>query len=333
MPCRAVIDIGTNSVKVLLAEVTGDAVTPLWETSEQTRLGRGFYETHCLQPGPIAATAAAVNRFATEARTRGAESVRVIATSAARDATNRDELLAAITSASGLSTEVISGETEAEWAFAGVASAPELARQRLLVLDVGGGSTEFILGAGHHVAFRESFPLGSVRVLERLNPGDAPTPEDLAACRAYLREFLRQEVAPRLMPAFAAHGRPERTLGVGGSTALLALIQHAQSEFRRDLIEGTHFDRPLLSTLVHRLWSLPLPQRRQLPGLPPERADVIIMGAAIYEAVLDVFDLSELGISLRGLRFAAVAVAVAPAPALNEVGLIRSVAAGAEVRQ
>ncbi|HTH46871.1 MAG TPA: Ppx/GppA phosphatase family protein [Candidatus Limnocylindria bacterium] len=312
MPRRAVIDIGTNSVKVLVADVVGGAVTPLWETSEQTRLGRGFYETHCLQPGPIAATATAVARFVAEARTRGAESVRVIATSAARDATNRDELLACITAASGLTTEVISGETEAEWAFAGVASAPELAQQRLLVLDVGGGSTEFILGAGSHVDFRESFPLGSVRVLERLNPGDAPSPESLTVCRAYLRDFLRQEVAPRLTAAFTTHGRPERTLGVGGSTALLALIQHAQSEFRRDLIEGTHFDRPLLSTLVNRLWSLPLAERRLLPGLPPERADVILTGAAIYEAVLDVFVLPELGISTRGLRFAAVMDPPAP---------------------
>ena len=306
MSRRAVIDIGTNSVKVLVADVAGGSVVPLWETSEQTRLGRGFYETHRLLPEPIAATGVAVARFAGEARDRGAESVRVIATSAARDATNRDELLAAILSASGLTTEVISGETEAEWAFAGVASAPELAGQRLLVLDVGGGSTEFILGADRQVGFRESFPLGSVRALERLNPGDAPTPEALATCRAYLRDFLRHEVAPRLTPAFAAHGRPGRTLGVGGSTALLALIHHGCREFRRELVEATHFDRPMLSALVSRLWSLPLAERRQVPGLPPERADVILTGAAIYEAVLDVFALPELGISTRGLRFAAV---------------------------
>ena len=292
-------------MKVLLADVTGRTVTPRWETSEQTRLGRGFYETHRLQPEPLAATATAVARFAVAARARGAESLRVIATSAARDATNRNELLAAIHAASGLTTEVIAGETEAEWAFAGVASAPDLAGQRLLVLDVGGGSTEFILGAHGQLEFRASFPLGSVRVLELLQPGDAPSPAQLAACRAWLREFLGREVAPKLRPAFATHGLPERTLGVGGSTALLALIRHARNDFERELVEATRFSPAELSALVTRLWSLPLAQRRQLPGLPPERADVILTGAAIYEAVLDVFALPELGISTRGLRFAA----------------------------
>lgn len=305
MPRRAVIDVGTNSVKVLLAEVSGRVVSPLWETSEQTRLGRGFYESHRLQAEPIAGTASAVARFAAEARGRGAESVRVITTSAARDAVNRDELLGAIKAASGLTTEVIAGETEAEWAFTGVASAPGLAAHRLLVLDVGGGSTEFILGANAHLEFRASFPLGSVRALERLRPGDAPSPAQLADCRAWLRKFLEREVAPRLRPAFVTHGLPDRTLGVGGSTALLALIRHASNGFDRELVESTHFSPAELSSLVFRLWSLPLAQRRKLPGLPPERADVILTGAAIYEAVLDVFALPELGVSTRGLRFAA----------------------------
>jgi exopolyphosphatase/guanosine-5'-triphosphate,3'-diphosphate pyrophosphatase len=305
MPRRAVIDVGTNSVKVLLADVTGRLVTPLWETSEQTRLGRGFYEAHQLQSEPLAATAAAVARFASEARVRGAEAVRVIATSAARDAVNRDELLAAIQTVANLKTEVISGETEAEWAFGGVASTPTLATQRLLVLDVGGGSTEFILGARGHLEFRASFALGSVRLLEQLRPGDSPTPTQLAACRAGLREYLEREVAPRLRPAFATHGAPERILGVGGSTALLALIHHVRSDFDRDLVESTRFSPAELSALVSRLWSLPLAERRQLPGLPPERADVILTGAAIYESVLHAFALPELGISTRGLRFAA----------------------------
>ena len=305
MPRRAVIDVGTNSVKVLVADVEGRLVTPLWETSEQTRLGRGFYEDHRLQPEPIAATAAAVARFAEAARGRGAASVRIVATSAARDALNRDELLGAIHAASGLVTEVISGGTEADWAFAGVCSAPGLAEQRLLVLDVGGGSTEFILGTLGRIDFRGSFALGSVRVSERLRPGDAPSGADLASCRAWVRGLLGEWVAPDLRRAFATQGMPERVLGVGGSSALLALVKHACPEFDRELVESTCFPRAELSALVERLWSLPLAERRLLPGLPPERADVILTGSVIYEAVLEVFDLPELGVSTRGLRFAA----------------------------
>ena len=145
-PRRAVIDIGTNSVKLLVAEVAGATVTPLLEQSEQTRLGRGFYETHRLQPEAIRQTAQAVAEFAGRAGKFSPVSTRVIATSAARDALNAAELIAAIKASAGLPVEIISGEQEADWAFLGVTSDPALAGQPLLILDVGGGSTEFILG-------------------------------------------------------------------------------------------------------------------------------------------------------------------------------------------
>jgi len=292
-------------VKVLVADVREGVVTPVWEVGEQTRLGRGFYDSHRLQHGPIAATVRAVAHFASEARARGAQAVRVIATSAARDAVNRDELLTAIREASGLEAEVISGEQEAEWGFLGVTSAPGLAGQRLLILDVGGGSTEFILGHAGHLDYRESFPLGSVRVFERFRPADAPSPAELAAVRGWLREFLRTQVTPRLSPYLAADGPPDRVIGVGGTMSILALIRHARRDFDREVIEATRFTRAELTALTERLWSTPLADRRQLPGLPPERADVILTGAAIYEAVLDTFEFPVLGVSTRGLRFAA----------------------------
>ena len=119
---RAVIDVGTNSVKLLVAQVAGRRVDPLIEQSEQTRLGSGFYETHRLQPAAIAQTARAVAGFARTAAEWSAVSTRVIATSAARDALNQGELLEAIRTTSGLAVEVISGEQEADWAFRGVAT-------------------------------------------------------------------------------------------------------------------------------------------------------------------------------------------------------------------
>src|SRR5256884_6003958 len=110
--CRAVIDVGTNSIKLLVAEVSGDRVEPLVERSEQTRLGRGFYETRRLQPAAIARTARAVAEFAAHARELGTTSTCIIATSATRDAANPGELIAAIQEASGLPVEIISGEQE-----------------------------------------------------------------------------------------------------------------------------------------------------------------------------------------------------------------------------
>src|SRR5207253_1721266 len=114
---RAVIDVGTNSVKLLVAEVAGHEVRPLVEESKQTRLGRGFYETHRLQAEAIATTAKAAATFADLAREQQAATIRVIATSAARDAVNPRELTSAIEEASGLKVEIISGEQEADWVF------------------------------------------------------------------------------------------------------------------------------------------------------------------------------------------------------------------------
>src|SRR5882672_9383801 len=150
---RAVIDVGTNSVKLLVAEVAGRDIRPVSEESKQTRLGQGFYETRRLQPEPIDKTARAVARFAGAARDLSAGSIRVIATSAARDAVNPGDLVAAIENASGLKVEIISGDQEAQWVFQGVTTDPKLAERPLLLLDVGGGSTEFILGQGEHTHF------------------------------------------------------------------------------------------------------------------------------------------------------------------------------------
>lgn len=305
MSHRAVIDVGTNSVKLLVATVEGDDVTPILETSEQTRLGQGFYQDHRLQPGPIAATAACVAQYVRQARSLGAGAIRIIATSAAREAVNQAELTLAIREASGLETEVIPGELEAEWSFAGVTSNRALARRRLLIMDVGGGSTEFILGESGHAVFSRSFPLGSVRLLERFHPSEAPSRSELESVRQWLRDFLMTEVKPDLERAMGGFGRPEMAVGVGGTTSILAMVVAGSRQFERGAIEATLFKADTLRSLHERLWSLPLPARRELPGLPPERADVILFGAAIYEAVLEVFQLPLLGVSTRGLRFAA----------------------------
>lgn len=302
---RAVIDVGTNSVKVLVADVSGSTVEPVWETSEQTRLGAGFYDDHRLRAGSIAATADVVARFNREARKHGAETVRVLATSATREAVNAAELLSAICTASGLETEVIAGDLEAEMGFRGVTTLPVLKVGRALVLDVGGGSTEFMFGIGGKLVFRHSFPMGSVRLFEKLRPSDPPGDVGFHGAETWLRAWLESEVAPRLQPVFAVEGHPELAIGIGGTTSILALIYHGSSVFDRDLIERTVFQAEEFHALTRRLWSLSLAERRTLPGLPPERADVIPTGAAIYSAVLTSFGILRLAASTRGLRFAA----------------------------
>ena len=303
---RAVIDIGTNSIKLLVGEVTDGVVRPIDERSEQTRLGAGFYETHELQSAPIAQTASAVARFVALARDASAISVRAIATSAARDAKNADQLIDAVRTASGLRIEIISGDQEAEWVFRGVTSEAALHNRRLLILDVGGGSTEFILGEHEHYSFRRSFPLGSVRLLEKLRPSDPPSLADLAGCRTSLAEFVREQIAPDMQPWLNdATSEPVTLVGTGGTTTILARMVKKLEGFNREEIDGTVLTREQVLDYMVDLWSKPLALRRTLPGLPPNRADVIIMGVAIYEAIMQQFKLPELYVSTRGLRFGA----------------------------
>ena len=303
---RAVIDIGTNSIKLLVGEVSDDSVRPVEEKSEQTRLGAGFYESHVLQPVPIQRTAAAVARFVALARDAGAQSIRAVATSAARDAKNADELIGAVRRVASLRVEVISGEQEAEWVYLGVTSDRELHGRHLLILDVGGGSTEFILGDHGHHSYRESFPLGSVRLLEKFRPGDPPSPRELEACRGWLTAFLNQNIGDQMEEQIADPARgPVTLVGTGGTTTILARMKKQLTHFDRDAIDGTHLLLDQLTHYTNDLWSRPLVDRKTVPGLPANRADVIIMGVVIYEAVLRHFRLPELYVSTRGLRFGA----------------------------
>jgi exopolyphosphatase/guanosine-5'-triphosphate,3'-diphosphate pyrophosphatase len=303
---RAVIDVGTNSVKLLVADVRGRDVQPVHEESRQTRLGKGFYETHRLQPEPIARTAEAVWEFLEIARDKSAASVRVIATSAARDAVNPNDLTASIERACGLKTEIISGDREAEWVFQGVATDAELAGQPLLLLDVGGGSTEFILGRGAKKSFAHSFPLGTVRLMEQFSHSDPPTRSEFNACCDWVSHFLHGEVRPQLEPALNNETGAIRLVGTGGTTSILARIEKKLDRFDREKIERTvlSFDQ----IVAHRknLWKLPLARRKEIIGLPKQRADVILTGVLIYEAVMEEFGFQELSVSTRGLRFAAV---------------------------
>lgn len=302
---RAVIDIGTNSVKLLVADVAPGRVIPLLEQSQQTRLGRGMFAERQLQAEAIVDTAGAAADFAAIAGQAGAARTNIIATSAAREALNHQALAAAVEHACGLPMQIISGEQEALWAFRGVVTDPRFAGKLLLILDVGGGSTEVIVGRDHDIQFTESLPLGTVRLLEARPVSDPPARQELAACRAFLTDFIEKHLAraiARLLPA------PHEAMfvGTGGTSSILARIGRQLHAFDRAAIEAATLSRQEVTDLVELLWKLPLAERRRVPGLPPKRADVALFGAVTYEAVMQALHLPQLSISTRGLRFAAV---------------------------
>ena len=275
---RAVIDVGTNSVKLLVADVAGSRITPVSEESNQTRLGAGFYATRQLQPAAIAKTAAAVAGYSATAA-NGAPPPSASSAPAPRATPSTPPIWPPPSARhpvcpSGYS----SGEEEAEWVFRGVASDPKLARQPVLILDVGGGSTEFIVGENSLPRFRRSYPLGTVRLLEQLQPGDPPGLDALGRCRAVLREFLEQQVVPALQPALRQCVGQAQLVGTSGTASILARMEAGAKDFNRGQIEATVLPAGRLRATLEEQWQLPLSSRRKTPGLPPDRADVMLTG-------------------------------------------------------
>lgn len=297
---RAVIDVGTNSVKLLVADV-GRTLKPVLKLSVQMRLGEGAFRTRRLRPEAIARTADAVAQFAAEAGALRPASIRVLATSAAREAKNGHELVEAIHRATGLAVEIISGEREADYVFHGVTSDPAIGSQPVLIVDVGGGSTEWVVGERGIIYFRMSTHLGTARLLDQHPPGDPPSPAALAQFRATVRQFMQAEVLPNLLPVLRAFcGRPVRLVGLGGALQTLAQLSLTPKSLRTGKCHSLR--REKLVEQVERLWRLSLPERRKLARLDPQKAEVILPGAVIHEAVLHAFGFDEMLISSRGLR-------------------------------
>lgn len=300
---RAVIDIGTNSVKVLVGDVKDGFITPVHEDSKQTRLGAGLYTEHRLQPEAIAKTAAAVANYAAESRQQGAQSILVIATSATRDAKNAQELLGAIQESAQLQVRILSGDEEAEWVFGGVMTDSKLSAESLFIIDVGGGSSEIILGENGHKYWSGSFNIGSVRLLEQLKLNDPPGLAALETCRNSLRNFFVNDAAPKIGSAVHRSGKKVQFVGVGGTATILARVEQQIDTFDRDRIENARVPFSKLKHDLESLWQKPLAERQQVIGIPKKRADVILSGMAIYEAVMMQFGFDEVRVSTRGLRY------------------------------
>ncbi|AGC47618.1 Ppx/GppA family phosphatase [Myxococcus stipitatus DSM 14675] len=297
MPRFATIDVGTNSVLLLVAERTPEGrFEPVLERAEITRLGRGVDATRRLSAEGMEATLSVLESFAREAREAGAQDIAVSATSAARDASNGPEFLAAAKARAGVTVEIISGQMEAELSFAAVhADFASESAGPLLVLDIGGGSTEFIYGnpAGH-VDFRHSFDVGAVRMTERFVSSDPLSSENRARIQAHLRDTFKALPPP---PPDAA------LVGVAGTVTTLYAVQHAIDPYVAERVHGGSLSLGELTALVDRLCQMPVEERRTLPGMQPKRADVIPAGALILLESVKALGLEGCRVSDRGLRW------------------------------
>ena len=276
----AAVDLGTNSTRLLVADVDGERVDEVARRTEITRLGEGVDERRKLLPLPVARVRNMLSEYRRELERLGAERVLAIATSAVRDAENGEAFLGEIEWSYGFAARLLSGEEEAELTRRGVANGRALT-DGTLVLDVGGGSTELITATS-----RTSVDIGSVRLTERHLRSDPPTAEELAGAAESARAAL-----PELETSDA--------IGVAGTVTTLAALELGGYDPAQ--VHGHRLTRAGVATQLERLASLPLAERRELPGLEPERAPVIVGGAVIVREVLDRYGLDALEASERDI--------------------------------
>ena len=298
---RGVIDIGTNSVKLLIADLRGAIIEPLLETSRQTRLGFGLHANGKLRAEPIEATIAAVNELLTLAKRNDCSDTRIIATSAVRDSINSAELLESL----GQAVDVLSGDDEARLVFDGVMSCPRFAKLLALVIDTGGGSTEFIVGDADGMRFHTSIPLGSVRLMDRHAISDPPAICEMETVRKSINEALSETSLPGLLGQLNEPSQAQQftMVGSGGMAGILAKMELVDDDYDRERMEAVELPLDRVTAWRERLWGLPLAKRREITGLPAKRADVALFGSLIYEQVMRQLGLVALRVSTRGIRF------------------------------
>jgi exopolyphosphatase/guanosine-5'-triphosphate,3'-diphosphate pyrophosphatase len=299
----AVVDIGTNSTRLLVADVVDNRLIELDRRTTVTRLGEGLEATGQLSDAAMGRVSDALADYREAIDRLGADREVAVATSAMRDASNGPAFRDEIQGRFGLDARTISGDEEARLTFLG-ATAGRPADAGTLVIDIGGGSTEYVTGEpGSDPDFHVSTRMGSVRHTERHLHADPPTPDELTALAADARAIIEAEV-----PA-DVRGRVEAGIAVAGTATSLAAIDQELDPYDPARVHGYRLPRGSCERLVNRLASLTVAERRELKGLHPDRAPTIVAGAAILLESMRAFGLDELEVSendiLHGAALAA----------------------------
>jgi exopolyphosphatase/guanosine-5'-triphosphate,3'-diphosphate pyrophosphatase len=295
----AAIDIGTNSVRLLVLDAQGNELARLMEI---TRLGQGVDATGRLHPDAIARTAAVLERYASTMREHGVERVRATATSAARDAANRDEFFGVVNSLIGHPPELLSGDDEARLSFFGATSDLDPALGPFVVFDIGGGSTEFARG-GSQPERHISVNMGGVRITERFLHSDPPSKTEIEAARAHVRSLLEQvRAALALGSADGASSKdaPRTWLGLAGTVTTFASSAAGLTTYDASVTHGYVLSREQVNNFSETLLRHTTEQRKSLI-LEPKRAAVVIGGAIVLSEVMREFDLTEVRTSERDI--------------------------------
>ncbi|MCB0862607.1 MAG: Ppx/GppA family phosphatase [Solirubrobacterales bacterium] len=302
----AVIDIGTNSTRLLIADVEGAQVDEIYRESRITRLGRGVDHSGQLSAEGIEAVCEAIADYMPLISEERAREVMVIATSAVRDADNGEAFVAELRERFDLSCRVIDGDQEANLTYLGTSSGGS-GDQTTLVIDIGGGSTEMIVGRGPEPIFHTSLQAGVVRHTERILTGDPPASAEL--------EALAKDVGKLVQSALEGVELPpvDRAIAVAGTPSSLAAIDLELVPYDPKAVEGHRLPLRTVQWWLSRLASMPLAERQQVPGLHPDRAQAIVAGVVILIEIMRNFDLLEVEVSEHDILYGCAITAAAAA--------------------
>ncbi len=290
----ASIDIGTNTILLLIAEVQEVQVTPLFESEAIVRLGEGLQRSRMLLPGAMERAIQALFDCLEQCQYWGVQRVFAVGTSALREALNSQEFLERVKQRLQVSIEVISGEEEAELSFLAVSRDLLEPERTILVVDVGGGSTELIWGRAERIEERWTLPLGSVRFTEQFLLSDPVQDREYGQMEEAVKRLLSN--VPRTL-------RADRLVAVGGTATTLAQVEQGLNEFSVQRIHRFVLSAECLERQVKAYRSRSLEQRKSIPGLPPARAEVILAGATILLMAMKHLWIDSAMISSQGVRY------------------------------
>ncbi|MFL5900054.1 MAG: Ppx/GppA family phosphatase [Solirubrobacterales bacterium] len=292
----AVVDVGSNSTRLLIADVDEGRIDEVERQSRVTRLGRGVDLSGQLSGEAIEAACEAIADYMKICRDTGVEQIDAIATSAVRDASNGGAFVAELRERFVLSARVLDGEEEARLTYMG-ATAAHPPREPTLVVDIGGGSTELIVGAGQEISFHTSLQAGVVRHTERHISSDPPTALELEALAADVRALIQSAVAGQ--PGTTA----QAAIAVAGTPTSLASIELGLEPYDPKQVHGRTLTLPSIQRLLSQLASSPLAKRAEIPGLHSDRARSIVAGVVILIETMRAFGLERVEVSEHDILY------------------------------
>jgi exopolyphosphatase/guanosine-5'-triphosphate,3'-diphosphate pyrophosphatase len=303
----AVIDIGTNSTRLLIADVEGTDVHEVERRTTVTNMGRGVDHSGLICSDAVEDVCGVIADYKARYEELGAERTMAFATSAVRDAVNGEAFIAELRERFDLDASLLTGEQEARLTYLG-ATAHRSEQDTTLVFDIGGGSTELIVGSGAEVGFHTSLQAGTIRQSERHLTSDPPDPHELEDLAADIRNLIDRAIAAQ------PEGRPIRAIAVAGTPTSLAAIDQELEPYDPGRVHGYHLGMKRIQRMLSRLSSLPLAERLRVPGLHPGRAPTIVAGTVILVQVMRAFAIQEIEVSeLDILHGSALSAAMAPA--------------------